>query len=83
MNINGITELNDLDLKSIAGGVLTPEAEDWVTRNRDAVVKRAPALLRGFVEPALNFVRNDSTEYDVEALKELLKGYGIDASDLN
>ena len=83
MNTEGRIELNDLDLKSIAGGVLTPEAEAWVAKYRDEVVKRAPAMLRGLVDPALNYVRTDATEYDVAALKELLKGYGIDVSDLD
>ena len=75
-------ELNDSELDQVIGGVLTPEAEAWVSRNRSEVIKRAGAL-GSLANLALNFVRNDSAVYDVPALKAAIKSYGIDVSDLN
>ena len=75
-------ELNDNELDQIIGGVLPPEAESWVSRNKSEVINRAGALgsLANF---ALNLVRSDSTVYDVPALKAAISSYGIDVSDLN
>ena len=75
-------ELNDNELDQIIGGVLTPEAESWVSRNKSEVIKRAGAL-GSLANLALNFVRNDSAVYDVPALKAAISSYGIDVSDLN
>lgn len=57
-------------------------AEAWVNRNRNEIIRRA-GVLGGLANYALNFVRNDSIEYDVPALKAAIGSYGIDVSDLN
>lgn len=76
-------ELNDNELANIAGGVLTPEAEAWIARNKNEVVSRAPLALRGLVDTAINAVKNAGETYDVAALKAALKSYKIDADDLD
>ena len=76
-------KLNDSELENVSGGVLTPEAEDWINRNRDEIISRAPAMLRGLADFALNIVATNSTVYDVAALKAELKKYGVDADDLD
>lgn len=75
-------ELNDNELDMICGGTLTPEAEAWVTKNRDEVIRRA-GMLGSMADFALNYVRNDKTVYDVPALKAAICGFGIDVSNLN
>ncbi len=78
-----MAKLTDSELSNITGGVLTPEAQDWVNRNLDEITRRAPAFLRGFVDTAMDFVSNDAKVYSVDDLKTLLQGYNVNAWDLD
>ena len=78
-----MNRLNDSELENVNGGVLTPEAEDWINRNYDAIVGRAPAALRGLVGPAMNYVTTTQQVFDVSTLKSTLKNnFGINVDDL-
>lgn len=77
-----MAKLTDSELNNITGGILTPEAQDWVNRNLDEITNRAPAFLRGYVGTAMDFVSNDTKVYGVNDLKTLLQGYNVNAWDL-
>ena len=71
------------ELAQVSGGVLTVEAEDWINRNYDAIVGRAPASLKGMVGPAMNYFTTTKQIFDVATLKSALKGnFGINVDDL-
>lgn len=75
--------LNDSELENVNGGVLTPEAEDWINRNYNTIVNRAPMSLRGLVGPAMNYVTTTDQVFDVSTLKSTLKNsFGINVDDL-
>ena len=78
-----MAKLTDSELSNITGGILTPEAQDWVNRNLDEITNRAPTFLRGYVGTAMDFVSNDTKVYGVNDLKTLLQGYNVNAWDLN
>lgn len=78
-----MAKLTDSELSNITGGVLTPEAQDWVNRNLNEITSRAPAFLRGLVGTALDYVNNDTEVYSVDDLKTLLQGYNVNVWDLN
>ena len=78
-----MNRLNDSELENVNGGVLTPEAEDWINRNYDAIVGRAPVSLKGLVGPAMNYVTTTEQIFDVATLKSTLKNnFGINVDDL-
>ena len=78
-----MNRLNDSELENVNGGVLTQEAEDWLNRNYDAIVGRAPATLRGLVGPAMNYVTTTQQVFDVPTLKSTLKNnFGLNVDDL-
>ena len=60
--------LNDNELENVNGGVLTPEAEDWINRNYDAIVDRTPASMKGLVESVMNYVTTTGQIFDVSTL---------------
>ena len=74
-------ELNDNVLDQVFGGVLTPEAEQWVTDHREEVIERA-GILGGLADVGLAYVRKDKQEYDVAGLKAAIKGFGINVDDI-
>ena len=81
--MSGITQLNDSDLENVSGGVLTPEAEDWINRNYEAIYNKAPWYLQALVQPALNYLNTTEKQYDIKMLKsELKNNYSIDVDDL-
>lgn len=78
-----MNRLNDSELENVNGGVLTPEAEDWINRNYNTIVNRAPMSLRGLVGPAMNYVTTTDQVFDVSTLKSTLKNsFGINVDDL-
>lgn len=76
-------KLTENDLLNISGGALTPAAEGWVSRNKSEIVNRAPSYLKGMVDVAIDYVKGDSTTYDIPDLQALLLGYGVDTYDLS
>ncbi len=78
-----MNRLNKNELENVNGGLLTPEAEDWISRNYDAIVGRAPTILKGLVGPAMNYVTTTGQVFDIPTLKSTLKNnFGIDVDDL-
>lgn len=77
-----MANINEKELKKVNSGVLTAEAETWISAHRDEVIARA-GNLGALANLALSYVKTCETVYDVPALKAALKGYGIDVSDLN
>ena len=75
-------ELTDEELAQVSGGVLTPEAEDWINRNYDAIVDRTPASMKGLVGSVMNYVTTGQI-FDISTLKSTLKNnFGINVDDL-
>ena len=73
------TELGDELMDLIGGGILTPEAEQWIKDNRDNVVRKAGPFLGALAQMGIDYVKNDSKLYDVQDLKDLLKNnFGIE-----
>ena len=78
-----LSELSEEDLSQVSGGVLTPEAEDWINRNYDAIVDRTPASMKGLVGSVMNYVTTTGQIFDVSTLKSTLKNnFGINVDDL-
>ena len=78
-----LSELSEEDLSQVSGGVLTPEAEDWINRNYDAIVDRTPASMKGLVGSVMNYVTTTGQIFDISTLKSTLKNnYGINVDDL-
>ena len=75
-------ELDEKELEKVFGGMLTEEAEAWVERNRENVIKRA-GFLGGLADYALNAAREAAEIYDVADLKEAIEEYGIKVDDLD
>lgn len=79
-----MNRLNDSELENVNGGVLTQEAEDWINRNYNTIVDRAPMSLRGLVGPAMNYVTTTDQVFDVSTLKSTLKNsFGVNVDDLS
>ena len=76
-------ELSEKELERAVGGMLTAEAEEWIERNRQAVIDRAPSNLKSMADFALNIVKNNKKLYDVEGLKAELKNFGVNVDDLD
>ena len=78
-----LSELSEEDLAQVSGGVLTPEAEDWINRNYDAIVDRTPASMKGLVGSVMNYVTTTGQIFDISTLKSTLKNnFGINVDDL-
>ena len=78
-----LSELSEEDLAQVSGGVLTPEAEDWINRNYDAIVDRTPASMKGLVESVMNYVTTTEQIFNISTLKSTLKNnFGINVDDL-
>ena len=78
-----LSELSEEDLSQVSGGVLTPEAEDWINRNYDAIVDRTPASMKGLVGSVMNYVTTTGQIFDISTLKSTLKNnFGINVDDL-
>ena len=78
-----LSELSEEDLSQVSGGVLTPEAEDWINRNYDAIVDRTPASMKGLVGSVMNYVTTTGQIFDISTLKTTLKNnFGINVDDL-
>ena len=78
-----LSELSEEDLSQVSGGVLTPEAEDWINRNYDAIVDRTPASMKGLVESVMNYVTTTEQIFNISTLKSTLKNnFGINVDDL-
>lgn len=77
-------KLNENELESVNGGVLTPEAKNWIDRNYDAIVARAPKTLQWMVGLGMNYVTTSEQVFDVPTLKSTLKNnFGVDVDDLS
>ena len=78
-----LSELSEEDLSQVSGGVLTPEAEDWINCNYDAIVDRTPASMKGLVESVMNYVTTTEQIFNISTLKSTLKNnFGINVDDL-
>ena len=78
-----LSELSEEDLSQVSGGVLTPEAEDWINRNYDAIVDRTPASMKGLVGSVMNYVTTTEQIFNISTLKSTLKNnFGINVDDL-
>ena len=78
-----LSELSEEDLAQVSGGVLTPEAEDWINRNYDAIVDRTPASMKGLVGSVMNYVTTTGQVFNISTLKSTLKNnFGINVDDL-
>ena len=78
-----LSELSEEDLSQVSGGVLTPEAEDWINRNYDAIVDRTPASMKGLVGSVMNYVTTTGQVFNISTLKSTLKNnFGINVDDL-
>ena len=78
-----LSELSEEDLAQVSGGVLTPEAEDWINRNYDAIVDRTPASMKGLVGSVMNYVTTTEQIFNISTLKSTLKNnFGINVDDL-
>ena len=78
-----LVELTQEELAQVTGGVLTPEAEDWINRNYDAIVDRTPASMKGLVGSVMNYVTTTGQVFNISTLKSTLKNnFGINVDDL-
>ena len=78
-----LSELSEEDLSQVSGGVLTPEAEDWINRNYDAIVDRTPASMKGLIGSVMNYVTTTEQVFNISTLKSTLKNnFGINVDDL-
>ena len=78
-----LSTLTEEELEQVSGGMLTPEAEDWINRNYDAIVDRTPASMKGLVESVMNYVTTTKQVIDISTLKSTLKNnFGINVDDL-
>ena len=78
-----LSELSEEDLAQVSGGVLTPEAEDWINRNYDAIVDRTPASMKGLIGSVMNYVTTTGQVFNISTLKSTLKNnFGINVDDL-
>ena len=78
-----MNRLNDSELENVNGGVLTPEAEDWMNRNYDTIVGRAPESLKGLMEPVMNYVTTTEQVFSISTMKSTLKNnFVINVDDL-
>ena len=78
-----LQELTPEELEQVSGGVLTPEAEDWINRNYDAIVDRTPANMKGLIGSVMNYVTTTEQIFNISTLKSTLKNnFGINVDDL-
>ena len=78
-----LSEFSEEDLSQVSGGVLTPEAEDWINRNYDAIVDRTPASMKGLIGSVMNYVTTTEQIFNISTLKSTLKNnFGINVDDL-
>ena len=78
-----LNALKEEELAQVTGGVLTPEAEDWMNRNYDIIAGRAPESLKGLMEPVMNYVTTTEQVFSISTLKSTLKNnFGINVDDL-
>ena len=78
-----LLKLTEEELAQVSGGVLTPEAEDWINRNYDAIVDRTPASMKGLLGSVMNYVTTTGQIFNISTLKSTLKNnFGINVDDL-
>lgn len=66
-------ELNEKDLEQVTGGVLTKEAEEWISRNKAEVERRSYAAgYNSWIDLLYVVLRKQGTIYDVDGLKNVI-----------